>query len=119
MNIEEVGVTGQAVLDALVAEVDSWPGVVSSDHRFAGIEFKVGRREIGHVHVGEPGRSFADLPFPRAKRNELIAEGRARPHHVLPDSGWLTVPIRTASDVEDVIEIFRENYSRTSAAKKS
>jgi hypothetical protein len=119
MATDEAGITGQTVLDALAAEVGSWQGVESSDHRFGGIEFKVGRREIGHVHIGQPGRSFADLPFPRAKRDELIGEGRARPHHALPDSGWLTVPIRTATDLEDAIEIFRENYSRTSAAKKS
>lgn len=119
MKTDEVGITGQTVLDTLIAEVGSWSGVESADHRFAGVEFKVGRREIGHVHIGQPGRSFADLPFPRAKRDELIAAGRARPHHVLPDSGWLTVPIRTAADLDDAIEIFRENYSRTSAAKKS
>ncbi len=118
MTNNELGVTGETVLQTLTEEVGSWSGVQASDHRFGGVEFKVGRRELGHVHVGQPGRSFADLPFPRAKRDELIAEGRARPHHALPDSGWLTVPIRTAADLDDAIEIFRENYSRTSAAKK-
>ena len=41
-----------------------------------------GRRELGHLH-----RTFADLPFPRRVRDELVAGGRARPHHVLPESG--------------------------------
>ncbi|MGH7857917.1 MAG: luciferase family protein [Candidatus Binatia bacterium] len=43
----------------------------------------------------------------------MIAAERARPHHVLPDSGWLTVPIRTRDDLSDVIDIFRMNYARS------
>ena len=45
-------------------------------------------------------------------RDELVDAGRARPHHILPDSGWVTVPMRTASEVQNVIELFRENYER-------
>lgn len=104
--------SGTAVVNALVEEVGSWEGVQTGEHRFGGVEFRVGRREIGHVHAGEPGRSFADLPFPRAVRDELIAAGRARVHHALPDSGWLTVPIRTADDLRSAIDIFRKNYER-------
>ncbi len=106
-------VTGEAVIETLVGEVGSWPGVVSGEHRFAGVEFHVGRREIGHVHAGDRGRSFADLPFPRAVRDKLIADGRARAHHVLPDSGWVTKPIRTAADLRDTIEVFKMNYDRS------
>ena len=87
--------------------VASWEGVTVHEHRFGGIEFRVGRRELGHLH-----RSFADLPFPRRVRDELIAAGRARRHHVLPDSGWVTVPMRTAPESANVIELFRENYER-------
>ena len=82
-------------------------GITVHAHRFGGIEFRVGRRELGHLH-----RSFADLPFPRRVRDELIAAGRARPHHVLPDSGWVTVPMRTASEVGNVIDLLRKNYER-------
>jgi len=45
-------------------------------------------------------------------RDELIAAGRARPHHVLPDSGWVTVPMRTTAEIANVIELFRQNYER-------
>ena len=93
---------------AVAAAVGQWPGVSTHPHRFGGIEFRVGRRELGHLH-----RSIADLPFPRQVRDELIATGRVRPHHVLPDSGWVTVPMRSASDVTNVIELFRKNYERT------
>ena len=30
--------------------VMSWEGVTTEAHRFGGIEFKLGKREIGHVH---------------------------------------------------------------------
>ena len=98
-----------SAIDAVQSVVERWAGVTTHAHRFGGIEFRVGRRELGHLH-----RSFADLPFPRAVRDELIAEGRARPHHVLPDSGWVTVPMRTPSEVANVIELFRQNYDRGS-----
>jgi hypothetical protein len=96
-----------AAKDRVSAEVTGWHGVTAHEHRFGGIEFRVGRRELGHLHD-----TIADLPFPRRVRDELVAGGRARPHHVLPQSGWVTVPMRTASDVVNVIELFRRNYER-------
>lgn len=88
-------------------ELSSWQGVTLHEHRFGGVEFRLGRRELGHLHP-----SFADLPFPRRIRDELVASGRAKPHHVLPDSGWVTVPMRTASEAENVIDLLRQNYER-------
>jgi hypothetical protein len=99
--------------EAVRATVMSWDGVTTHEHRFGGIEFRLGRRELGHLH-----RSFADLPFPRRIRDELVATGRARPHHVLPDSGWVTAPMRTASEVAEVIELFRLNYERAASARR-
>ena len=99
----------EAVRDAVV----SWEGVTTHEHRFGGIEFRLGRRELGHLHG-----SIADLPFPRRIRDELVAAGRARPHHVLPDSGWVTVPMRTPSEVVNVIELFRQNYERATRARR-
>src|SRR5687768_14924860 len=93
---------------AVRAAVGSWEGVTTHDHRFGGIEFRVGRRELGHLHA-----TIADLPFPRRVRDELFAAGRARPHHVLPQSGWVTVPMRTASEVSNVIELFRPKLLST------
>ena len=60
-----------------------WPGMTVHPHRFGGAEFRYGRRELGHLHGGR----LADLPFPRRVRDELVASGRARVHHVLPGLG--------------------------------
>jgi hypothetical protein len=78
--------------------------------------FQLGRRQLGHLHdAGERG-AFADIPLPRALRDELIAAGRARPHSAMPDSGWLTVPVRTAADLGGAVDVFRLAYDRALAA---
>jgi hypothetical protein len=89
-------------------EVGSWDGV-SVDGRGGGILFfRVGRREIGHVH----GNRFADLPFPVRIREKLVSEGRANPHYLHPESGWVTCPIRSEEDVRSIIDLLRFNYER-------
>jgi hypothetical protein len=89
-------------------EVASWPGVTVAPHRFGGVEFRVGRRELGHLH----GSRLADLPFPVRIRERLVAEGKAEPHHVLPDTGWVSFHIRSAGDAAAAVELFRLNYDR-------
>jgi Family of unknown function (DUF5519) len=98
----------------ITAAVSSWPGVESAPHRFGGIEFRLGRRELGHLH----GDRIADLPFPRRVRDQLIADGRARPHHVLPDSGWITVSIGSPEEAERALELFRMTYDRAANARR-
>jgi luciferase-like monooxygenase len=99
-----------AIYDRLAAEVSSWNGVTVHPHRFGGVEFRVGRRELGHVHRN----GLVDLPFPVRVRERLVAEGTAEPHHVLPDSGWVSVRMRSEADVSRAIELFRMNYQRRS-----
>jgi hypothetical protein len=98
----------ETIHDAIVREVSSWPGVTAGRHRFGGTELCLGRRELGHVH----GNRLADLPFPLLIRNDLVAAGRAEPHHIHPDSGWVSYYIRDAPDVAAVVALFRLNYER-------
>jgi Family of unknown function (DUF5519) len=108
---------GNAAVDALVGEISTWEGVeLTTEPRFGGPMFQLGRRQLGHLHdVGERG-AFADIPLPRALRDQLIEEGRARPHSAMPDSGWLTVPVRTAADLAGAVEVFRLAYERARSA---
>jgi hypothetical protein len=99
----------ESIEQRIVREISEWPNVTVAPHRFGGVEFRVGRRELGHLH----GSRWADLPFPVRVRDELIAAGKAERHHVLPESGWITVRIRDANDVPRVVELFRMNYERT------
>ena len=99
---------GRTIHEAIVDEVSSWPGVTIGRHRFGGTEFRYGRRELGHLH----GNRLADLPFPLLVRDELVAAGRAEPHHIHPESGWVSYFIRDDTDVARVVALFRMNYDR-------
>ena len=86
----------------------SWPGVEAVPHRFGGTEYRYGRKEMGHVH----GDLLADLPLPRTLHDELIASGQAEPHHVLPDTGWVSCWMTGPGDAAKVIDLFRMQYQR-------
>lgn len=94
-------------LSALITgEVLTWPGITAHPHRFGGTEYRLGTREIGHLH----GDHLLDVPFPRRVRDELIAEGRASLHHVLPGSGWVSLTLRGDSDRSAALELLRRSY---------
>lgn len=81
-------------------------GVTAQLHRFGGTEYRLGRREIGHVHADH----LVDIPFPKKVRDELVATGRAEPHHILPESGWVSIHLNQASDVERAIELLLYSF---------
>ena len=86
--------------------VTSWAGVTAQPHRFGGVEYVIGRREVGHIH----GDQLVDIPFPKKVRDEMVAAGRAQPHHILPETGWISFYLRHESDVEQAIALLRESY---------
>jgi len=84
----------------------SWPGVTAHRHRFGGTEYRLHRRELGHVH----GDHLVDIPFPKRLRDEIVAAGRAEPHHVLPKSGWISFYLWEPADVDRAIALFRQSF---------
>jgi hypothetical protein len=99
--------------DAIRREVLIWPGVTAHRHRFGGVEFRVGRRELGHIHADH----LVDLPFPVKVREQLVREGRAQTHHILPDSGWVSYPIQVPDDIPGAVALFRLAWERAGASK--
>ncbi len=95
-------------MENLIAQVSAWPSVRAHEHRFGGLEFRVGGREIGHVHWF----GIADIPFTVKIRDALIATGRAERHHWLPDSGWTTVRLGKHGK-ENALELLRLSYLRS------
>src|SRR6476469_705422 len=89
-------------------EVLIWEVVSEKPNRFGGIELNYKKKELGHLH----GDTLADLPFPKLKRDELVNQGLAQPHHVLPESGWISYHIKSEEDLPIVIEFFRMQYDR-------
>jgi hypothetical protein len=94
--------------------VMSWNDTTVHPHRFGGIEFRLGKRELGHLH----GDVLLDVPFPIQVRNELLAAGMAEQHHVLPRSGWVSFHIRSDADVERGIMLLRRSFDLACAARK-
>lgn len=92
--------------ERITQTVTSWEGVSAKPHRFGGVEYVIGRREIGHIH----GDHLVDIPFPKKVRDEVIASGRAQPHHILPDTGWVSFYLQEESDVEQAIALLIDSF---------
>lgn len=92
--------------EKIAAAMGGLGGVVARAHRFGGTEYRLGRREIGHVH----GDHLVDIPFTKKIREELVAAGKAERHHILPESGWVSVYLWQTSDVDRAIELLRFSF---------
>ena len=66
--------------EQITAEVGSWPGVVVDDGELGELAFKVGTRELGHLH----GEHAAHFGFPKSVWHQLHEEGRIEGHPVFP-----------------------------------
>ena len=98
--------------DEITAEVTAWPGVRAALGDLGELGFKLGRREIGHLH----GDRAAHFSFPKKLWAELRGQGRIVPHPVFPDSqGPAARSIESEADVREVIALFRLNYERAVA----
>jgi hypothetical protein len=103
------GATPRPASERITAEVGSWPGVEAAWGRRGEFSFRVGRREIGHLH----GDHAAHFNFPLELWEELRAQGRIGPHPVFPARrGPAARTIAGEADVEDVIALMRVNYDR-------
>src|SRR5919109_205522 len=92
----------------ITEEVTSWPGVEAGPGRRGEFAFKVGRREIGHLH----GDHAAHFSFPKEVWAELFEQGRVVHHPVSPGKeGRAARRIENEADGREVIELMRLNYA--------
>jgi hypothetical protein len=96
---------------AVEREVLRWPGVTSEPGRFGATSFRYGKREIGHIHRDR----IADLPVTTRMREDLLSQGRARPHRA-GVKGYISYPLENEEDVSAVLEILGRNYDRAKDA---
>lgn len=96
------------VIEIIEKEILSWPYVTVGSHRFGGIEFRLNKKEMGHIH----SEGLADIPFPMKTRDELVNSGLVKPHHVLPQSGWVSYWFHNSEkeDIATVIDLFKLRY---------
>jgi hypothetical protein len=109
---EDVMARTQRPSERITEEVTSWPGVAAGPGRRGEFAFKVGGREIGHLH----GDHAAHFFFPKQVWAELRKQDRIDYHPVFPGSeGPAARRIEDEADVHDVIALMRLNYERIAA----
>src|SRR5260370_16671033 len=88
--------------EQITEEVTSWPEVEAGPGRRGEFAFKVGRREIGHLH----GDHAAHFNFPKDVWAELFEQGRIGEHPVFPGNiGPPARPISTPPHVHNAIPL--------------
>ncbi|HTZ64186.1 MAG TPA: luciferase family protein [Solirubrobacteraceae bacterium] len=98
--------------EQITDEVTSWPGVEAGPGSRGELAFRVGRREIGHLHADHA----AHFSFPKHVWVALRKDARIDEHPVFPGRvGPGARRIENQADVLDVIELMRLNYDRVLA----
>jgi len=104
--------TTQRASERITAEVTSWDGIEAGTGKRGEFGFRLGRREIGHLHGDHATHFF----FGRDRWEELAAQGRIVEHPVFPGRhGPAARRIEDEADVEDVIALMRINYEDAKA----
>jgi Family of unknown function (DUF5519) len=80
--------------------------VTSHPHRFGGTEYRLGKREIGHIH----GERMVDISLTKKARDQAIPEGKAEAHHILPNSGWVSIWLREPKNLDDALELLHRSF---------
>ena len=105
----------QRASERIAEAVTAWPGVSAGRGRRGEFAFKVGGREIGHLH----GDHAAHFAFPKQVWIDLKERGRIGDHPVFPGRQGLGARrIESESDVDDVIALLRLNYERLGARER-
>jgi luciferase-like monooxygenase len=101
--------SSQRASERITEEATSWPGVTAGPGRRGEFAFRVGGREIGHLH----GDRVAHFGFPKEVWRALFDQGRIDYHPVFPGRpGFGARLIETDGDAEDVVALLRINYER-------
>jgi len=102
-------------MDDISTEVLSWPGTEKDLHKYGGIQFNCKGKEIGHIH----GNGILDIRFSVKLKEQLLAEGRVKPHHVFKHSGWISYYLDGMEDFHYAIKLLEMSYLKIigSAAK--
>ncbi len=104
--------TSAGASEQITGAVTAWPGVEAGFGDRSEWAFRIGRREIGHLH----GDHVLHIGFPKAVWHELFDAGRIDYHPVFPGRpGYAARRIDDEDDVRDVIALLRLNYDRAIA----
>ncbi|MFO1461917.1 MAG: DUF5519 family protein [Verrucomicrobiota bacterium] len=88
--------------------VADWPGVGCGLHRFGGVEFRGNGREFAHLH----GCGLLDVRLGTEAAAAALRAGTCEPHHVLGVGAWVSVWVRSESQVPEVMDLLRTAAQR-------
>jgi hypothetical protein len=98
--------------ERISTEVTSWDGIEAGVGKRGEYGFRLGKREIGHLH----GDHAAHFFFGKERWEELAGQGRIVEHPVFPGRhGPAARQIEGDGDVADVIALMRINYEDVKA----
>lgn len=96
----------------IVEAVTAWDGVTAGTDSRGKLSFRVGGREIGHLH----GEVAAHFFFGRKLWSELKAARRIADHPIFPGrQGPAARRMASEEDVREVIALMRLNYEAVTA----
>ncbi len=93
-------------LEQIAATINTWDGVKIAPHRFGGVEFTLGTQEIGHILEN----GALEIPFDYALRAQLVAEGKANPHPIYTQSGWISFQICTPAGIYRAVWLLKLSW---------
>ncbi len=79
----------------LESAVTSWTQVTVEPHRFGGREFQFSGKEFGHIHPN----GMLDILFNKKLREILVQLRLAETHHLLPETGWISLYTKNQSSM--------------------
>jgi hypothetical protein len=88
------------------ALVKSFGGVTANYHRYGGIEFRIANKEICHMH----GDGLVDLLISRKIKEEFGINSELEPHHVHPNTGWVSVSLSSNKAYALTIQVAKSAY---------
>ena len=93
-------------IDEIEKEVLSWKGTSVQLHKYGGVQFNVGQKELGHIH----GNGLLDMLLTKADQEHLVKTGRVTQHHGFKNSGWISFYIRTADDKKFALDLLEYGH---------
>ena len=69
--------------------------------------FFLGRSMFMHIH----GTGHCDIRLPKDVQQQVLAEGKARPHRWAPDAGYVIFMVKEEKDLATAMELIQISYN--------
>jgi hypothetical protein len=92
---------GLRAIEELEQRILKIPNVQLRVHRYGGTGFTLNDREFAHLH----GNGLVDIELTPTLAAQMVRENRARPHHVLGPSRWVSVWLNSSAEVPSVFAL--------------